>query len=146
MTYLSFSHSSRSTHLRLHLLQGKVHVTRTYPNCETATTPLHRIVERDRLIVKPRDRSIATRTFKWLLVFDVMQLRNSAPSIPEIQHRNFWLGFNSTWTDYNTSQCLDIYVYANFSTYVTLIFAYWLPVEVLPYFSIRLLPNNQKRI
>ena len=54
----------------------------------------------DRLIVKTRDPSIATRTFMWLLAFNALQLRNSAPCIPQIQHRNFWLGLNSTWTDY----------------------------------------------
>ena len=56
---------------------------------EIATTSLHRIVEKDRLIVKIRDRSIATRTFTLLLVLDAMQLRNSAPHIPQIPHRNF---------------------------------------------------------
>ena len=34
-----------------------------------ATTPLHRIVEMDLLIVDKRDHSIATRTFTWLFVF-----------------------------------------------------------------------------
>ena len=84
-----FSHSNISTGFRLHLLEGKLHVTRTHQNCEIATTPLHRIVEMDRLIVKTRDHSNATRTFTRLLVFDTMQLRNSVPCIRQIQHRNF---------------------------------------------------------